>query len=554
MCGIFLWLSGAGAAAAGVPDEVRAGAARLQHRGPDGSRSVELRLAGDRRGLLAFHRLAIINTGQGNAGMQPFDCADTGYLLVANGMVYNYRQLAGAAGVPVDSLRSDVDVLTRLGLLAPGAPLVELARALSGDWAFVAVHPRTGAVLAGRDPVGVRPLFYGRGAADAADAAPVAFASEAKALLGLPGVSSVHVFPPGHVWDGGRFVCYDALLAGAEPLPAPLADDDETATRTVRALVTAAVNDRVAASERPVAFLLSGGLDSGVAAAVGAAAAAARGARIHTFCVAFDDPRGFAPDAFYAERLAARLGAEHTTVTFTADEAAAALDAVVRCCETADPNTVRAAVPMYLLARHIATKTPFRVILSGEGADEALGGYAYFPRAPRAVDVAEEARRLVRNLHAFDVLRADRVMAAWGLDLRVPFLDAGFLRYVLRTDGARRAWGAGIEKALLRNAFDDRGPLRESGVLWRGKERLTDGCGGGYVPAAVRAAAARVGPEAAAAAAKSAHLAFSAAAAHYKAVADAAFGAGVHDAWAPPRVLPAWVAAATGGGDAMLAA
>lgn len=177
-------------------------------------------------------------------------------------------------------------------------------------------------------------------------------------------------------------------------------------------------------------------------------------------------------------RLLKRLpSVQHTRVQLTYIDGS--LEEIVRVCETPDATTLRAAVPMFHLARYIKENTDFKVILSGEGADEFFAGYYYMSRAPHGHAVFKETRRLVKNTHMFDLLRADRCFAAHGLEVRVPFLDRYLLRYVLATPGEWRMYDCGLEKALLRDSFDACEPLEASGVLRRGKMRMSDGVGSG---------------------------------------------------------------------------
>ena len=498
MCGI-AWYSLAGVsadAAAALEADART---RLAHRGPDATRV-------ERRGgaLWAFHRLAVVGAvddggAAGGRGMQPFE-GRGGSRMVCNGEVWNYRELWDEQGEP----RSDCDAVLALldaaaaaggpGAAAASAVAAALAR-VDGDFALVWQAPEgaggPGArLVAARDRFGVRPLFWGAGA----DGEPRAFASEAKALVGAPGVERVRALPPGHAWveledarggRGGALVAFAAPpFAPAPPLePAP--SRPEAAAR-VRALLDAAVRRRLGHGERPVGVLCSGGIDSAVVTCLAARALAERGgggARLKVFTMEYAE--GLSEDAFYARLLCSRLGVDHTVFRFTRAEAEAAYDAVARALETPDPNTVRAAVPMALLARRIAAETDVRVVLSGEGADELFHGYNYFRLAPDGAAARAEAARLVRQLHAFDVLRADRCMAAAGLELRVPFLDAALVGYVQALPG-ELPWGgaAGAEKQLLRDAFADErfAALADCRILDRGKERFSDGCGYSYVP------------------------------------------------------------------------
>ena len=235
-----------------------------------------------------------------------------------------------------------------------------------------------------------------------------------------------------------------------------------------------------------MALLCSGGVDSSLLLAIAHKLYSELGKAhlLHAFTIKYD--AGSSEDALYAQLVTGSLGVPLTTVTFGDEDVRANLYPVARQLETHDPNTIRAAIPMYLLARHIARETDFRVILSGEGADELFAGYNYFVRCPDGDAVNKETTRLTQNLHMFDILRADRSMTAHGLELRVPFLDKALLAYVGSLPGSLKIPRNGIEKALLRDAFAAAMPPALHRVLNRPKERFSDGCGFSYVPNVLR--------------------------------------------------------------------
>lgn len=194
----------------------------------------------------------------------------------------------------------------------------------------------------------------------------------------------------------------------------------------MRMRLKASVKKRLVHSDVPVAILCSGGLDSSLILAI----AQQLGCReLHAFSIEFSDAHARSPDALYAQILTTHLDIRHTRVTFNMTDIQKNLRAVIGVCETYDPNTIRAAIPMYILAKYIREHTHYKVILSGEGADEVFCGYNYFGRAPTGGDIGRESERLVRNIHMFDLLRADRCFAAFGLEVRVPFLDVDVLRF-----------------------------------------------------------------------------------------------------------------------------
>ena len=473
---------------------------RLAHRGPDHTGEF----VGDGF-FMGCHRLAIVQPDA--AGNQPLH--RDGSVIACNGQIYNATSVN--TSVNTRPLRSDVDAILNAFCDDTFASVDELALALDGDFAFVVMHG--GVLYAGRDPVGVRPLFYGL----AADSdVPIAFASEAKALAGLPHVTRVKVFPPGHVYtsgpppgytsgpppgytsgpppgytsgpppgctSGGTFRSYTDIYSPGLPLE-ELTDYDGAAD-AVRDAVVAAVIKRVENSDRPIAFLCSGGLDSSIVLSVAHAylTKQGRGQDLHAFSMQYGSS---GDDAMYAGMLCTRLGVKLTRVAFEWADVEECIQRVVTHVESYDPASIRTAVPAYLLAKHIRENTDYKVILSGEGADEVFEGYNMFMRATDGAVAALESQRLVKDLHMFDLLRADRTFAAWGLEIRVPFLDIDLLRLAFRLPGEHKLFKDGVEKALLRHAFRGDPDLLASRVLDRMKERFSDGCGFGYVPALLK--------------------------------------------------------------------
>jgi asparagine synthase (glutamine-hydrolysing) len=459
MCGILFVDTSSDVA--GRKDRVEQAGACLKHRGPDASRTAYVK-----DHALVFHRLAIIQAG--DDGMQPFFTPSGSVAMVCSGEVYNYKALQQQGSARP---RSDVDVVLALvaEVLADADEVASRVASLDGDFAFVVTDGTL--LVAGRDPFGVRPLFY---AADGSGRI-VALASEAKALFSLCGVggAAVKVFPPGHVLVNGTISRYFYPPASMSP---PVAED----ATAFRALLERAVEKRVRHSERPVGILCSGGVDSAVITSI--AARLPDRDKMHVFTMLYNNGRS--DDAFYASLMCERLGVRHTLVKFDASDFGAIAD-VVAALETCDPNTIRAALPMYLLARHIAAHTDIKVVLSGEGADELLGGYGYIRFAPSAQEAAVESDRLLSNLHMFDLLRADRCFAAFGLEVRVPFLDVDLVRRGVPSK-FRMPDGRGVEKSLLRDSFAHLDELQACRILERPKERFSDGTGFCYVPDLLR--------------------------------------------------------------------
>ena len=436
---------------------------RLKHRGPDATRSMVVK-GGH---FIGTHRLAIINTHE--SGNQPFEL--DGSFLACNGQIYNYKELANGR-----ELRSDVDVILHM---KQHFDIVTLAQLLDGDFAFVLIDNDANVYLA-RDPVGVRPLFYGLDR----DNKIVCAASEVKAILDMPGVVRCEVFPPGHVYDAmnGVFTKFTQIY----PLSAPsVSTSYDDAVATVKKSLERAVKKRITNSDRPIAFLCSGGIDSSVVLAI-AYKLLQNKEGVHMFSIEYVHDGSRSDDSFYASMLASQFGIKHTRVKFNWEDVQSHIKNIAEHIETYDPNTIRASVPMYFLAKYIRENTDYKVILSGEGADEVFMGYNIFRNVGDPAAANEETYRLVRNLHMFDALRADRTFNAHGLEVRVPFLDKDLLYDVFRLDGVHKMYKNGMEKSLLRDAFKDVPELAQTRILQREKERFSDGCGFGYVPSLLK--------------------------------------------------------------------
>lgn len=416
----------------------------IRHRGPDDTALVAV---GPH--VLGFHRLAINDLTA--AGNQPLrHPADPSLVLVCNGEIYNHREIAERYGFETGS-RSDCEIILHLyRRFGIERTLAEL----DGYFAFILLDGEK--AFAARDEIGVRPLFVGtnlretKGTNEVKEvsenqSSPIFFGSEVKSLGNC---SSVRPFPPGHWWcsTDRTYVPFSDLWS------TPVRFDPYVVARTtVRRTLEEAVRKRVDASERPIGCLLSGGLDSSIICALVQRRLAENGQRLRTFSIGLEG----STDLHFARIVAEHLGTDHHEVLVTEKDMIDAIPDVVRAIESYDTTTVRASTPMYLLCRYVAT-TPVRVLFSGEGSDELSGSYLYFHQAPSSEAFYEETVRLMRELHYFDVLRADRAVAAHGLELRVPFLDRQFMRYYLHLDPClKQPVTFGIEKYLLRDAFVD---------------------------------------------------------------------------------------------------
>lgn len=409
----------------------------LKHRGPDDYATKTMG-----RCRMDFYRLAINDLTP--AGMQPFTYEDG--MFVCNGEIYNHKELTYGR----TKSKSDCECI---GPHVKHLGIQHTLDELRGDFAFVYTNGKH--VIAARDPVGVRPLFYTRYAKDS-----IAFASEAKALLFLN--TPVHVFPPGTFYDSGvdDFITYHSGYWHIKT--------HTSVQNTLKESLEEAVKVRLENSERDVGFLLSGGLDSSLIASI----AQRMVGEIQTFSIGLEG----SPDLVAARRVAKFLGSKHHEVTFTLEEGYKVLPEVIQSLESYDTTTIRASVPMWLLCRYIKEKTTCRYIFSGEGSDELLGGYLYFKNAPGVQEHASESMRRLKLIHQFDGLRADRCAGAHGLDLIVPFLDIKFINAVFNMNQKQKL--GPCEKKVLREAFI--GYLPEE-ILWRQKDGMSDAVGTGWV-------------------------------------------------------------------------
>jgi asparagine synthase (glutamine-hydrolysing) len=433
------------------PRAFEEGFAVLAHRGPD-----QHRVLSDATGTFGFHRLAIMDVSE--AGMQPF--VKDGVTLMVNGEIYNEHDLKSRyADYPYQG-HSDCEVLLPLYADKGAALCAEL----DAEFAFV-LHDANGQhLLAGRDPIGIRPLFYGY----QKDTGAIAFASEAKALLPL--CAKIYPFPIGTVYIDGTFVRYHDITVSNRPT----LSEPEAIKSVIREGLTEAVTKR-RMSDVPVGYLLSGGLDSSLVCAI-----AARQSKepLTTFSIGMTTD---AIDLSYAAVVAQHLGTDHHEILMDEAMVLEALPDVVRMLETYDITTIRASLGMYLLCQGIRRISDIKVLLSGEISDE-LFGYKYTDYAPSAIAFQEESLKRLRELYLYDVLRADRCIAAWSLEARVPFGDLRFVADVLAIDPAQKLNTRNMGKYWLRAAFAEGDYLPET-ILWRDKAAFSDAVGHSMVDA-----------------------------------------------------------------------
>eukprot|EP00884_Botryococcus_braunii_P006202 jgi/Botrbrau1/15583/Bobra.0288s0002.1 len=476
MCGILAALGLVGDAEV-IRRKVLKQSRLLRHRGPDASAAWQ---SADGKNCISFERLQIIDVTDG--GKQPFVLGEPGKQLAwaLNSEIYNHvaikaKELAGVKIVK-DS-KSDSAIIGHLYQVMGDTN--DLWNLLDGIFACVLFDEAAGHYIAARDPIGICPLYWGKDSDGG-----VWFASEMKALQAV--CTWFDIFPPGHVYRSktGQIERYYNPV-WLDPSYMPTRPADETALHD--ALVSAVVKRLM--SDAPLAVLLSGGLDSSLVASI-----AMRHIReatntydadhpLHTFSIGIEG----SPDLAAAQAVADHLGTIHQGFTFTVEEGLDALRDLIYYIESYEQ--VRAAVPMYLLCRKIKAQG-FKVILSGEGADEIFGGYLYFHKAPSPEELHRETVRKVERLHQWDVLRANKAPFAWGLEPRVPFLDRNFLDISMTIDPREKMCNMAekpdgvhprMEKYILRKAFDTEPAYLPESVLWRQKEQFSDGVGYDWV-------------------------------------------------------------------------
>ncbi len=426
-------------------EEFEKGFEKTKSRGPDMSRVIDTG-----KGFLGFHRLSIM--GIDESGMQPFE--RDGSFVVCNGELYGFRKLKKELLQKGYNFKSESDCELLLPLYNEYG--TEMFSRLDAEFALIIYDGRTGEYIAARDPIGIRPLFYGLD-----KEGKMLFASEAKNLVGLAEV--IMPFPPGHYYKDGKFTCYCDISVPQKVIH----DNVETACRNIREKLVAGIEKRLD-SDVPVGFLLSGGLDSSLVCSV---AARLSKEKIKTFAIGMSTD---AIDLKYAKEVAEYIGADHTEVIITEDDVIAALPKVVAMLGTYDITTIRASIGMYLVCKYIHENTDLRVILTGEVSDE-LFGYKYTDFAPSAEEFQKEAQKRVHELYMYDVLRADRCISVNSLEARVPFGDLDFVRYIMALDPEIKMNKYGKGKYLLRHAFE--GDWLPEDILMREKAAFSDAVG-----------------------------------------------------------------------------
>lgn len=464
MCSVF-GFCGADA----VRSEIEKALKKTCSRGPDDTRLVDTG-----GGWLGFNRLSIM--GLTESGMQPFaygggktiplrDQAverhvfsapeESELLLVCNGEIYGFRDEKEKLIRRGYSFISDSDCEILPAMYEEYG--TDMFRMLDAEYALILYDRRTGTWTAARDPIGIRPLYYG-----IRQDGTYVFASEPKNLTSL--VEVIHPFPPGHYFQDGVFTKYRDM----SEVTAYTYDDMDQISVRIHDLLTAGVKKRLDA-DAPVGFLLSGGLDSSLVCGI---AASLTERPLETWAIGMDID---AIDLKYARTVADYIHSNHHEVIITRDDVIEALEPVIEALATYDITTVRASVGMYLVCRAIHRESDIRVLLTGEISDEIFG-YKYTDFAPDAEAFQKEAEKRIRELHMYDVLRADRCISVHSLEARVPFGDLDFVEYCMSVDPEKKLNRYGKGKYLLRHAFEKDGLIPES-ILWREKAAFSDAVG-----------------------------------------------------------------------------
>lgn len=458
------------------PQLVKELSARMSHRGPD-ERDLHIM---DNGSVICHESLSIIDL---HSGRQPIQGTDKAWM-IHDGEIYNYQELKNTV-LKEHTFRTNSDSEVIVHLYEEFG--YNFCNKLDGDFAFVVVNGDD--YMAGRDPIGIKPLYYGLD-----ERGRIYFASEMKAIADQ--CKSFSTFPPGHYYTGKTgFVKYYQ----------PECEDHKNAVESlnlelIREKLIEATRKRLL-SNVPLGVVLSGGLDTSLISSVASRLLKEKNKKLHSFSIGLDAD---APDNIAARKAAEFLETEHHEIHFSVEEGVQVLDKVIYHLETYDIISVRSGVPMYLLSKAIAD-AGIKVILSGEGADEIFGGHLYFRNAPSTEEFQDETIERVQKLFTADLLRADKMTMANGLEARIPFLDISFLDTVIRIKPEEKQPKTydGIEKYILRKAFDTpEDPYLPSEVLWRQKEQFSDGVGYNWVDELIEYCASQITDEQLAGAAK----------------------------------------------------
>ncbi len=425
-------------------EEFSRGLGKIKYRGPDMTRIIEC------DGLFGFNRLAIM--GIEESGMQPFETSKA--ITVCNGEIYGFRKIKEQLVKEGYQFKSGSDCEIILPMYEKYG--VEMFRMLDSEFACVIYDKEKNLFIAARDPIGIRPMFYGYTVSG-----KICFASEAKALVDF--CKDILPFPPGYYYKDGKFTCYYDASKEYKFFDG----DIGTITKEIHDRLVDGVIKRLD-SDTPIGFMLSGGLDSSLVCSI---ASKYLKKPIRTFAIGMDKD---AIDLKYAKQVANFIGSIHTEVIITKDDVIDALKEVIYNLETYDITTIRASIGMYLLSKWIRDNTDIKVIMTGEVSDE-LFGYKYTDFAPNKEEFQKESEKRIKELYMYDVLRADRCISSCSMEARVPFADLSFVRYVLGINPAKKMNVYNKGKYLLRKAFTN--DYLPEDILMREKAAFSDAVG-----------------------------------------------------------------------------
>jgi asparagine synthase (glutamine-hydrolysing) len=447
MCGIFSYTYQDSSPTERVKDYGN----KCQHRGPDNTKTLEIH-SDNTNTYLMFHRLSI--NGQNEVSNQPL--VHNNCVLMCNGEIYNYKSLAIEHGITLRT-DSDCEIIIHLYMkLGMKLGMNELLNSLDGVFSFVLYDRNINQIFIGHDPFGIRSLYWFH------DKNQLGIASEMKCLYDLN--QNIEFYPP------GSYSIYNVTTGELNTTkyynliyPSVINESDESIIKTIRRKLTDSVLKRLN-TDVEIGCFLSGGLDSSIIASI----ASKRINNLKTFSIGLMG----SPDLYYSEKVAQHLGLNHTIVLVTEDQMLSAIERTIKQIESYDVTTIRASVPQLLLSEYVKENSDIKVILSGEGADEVCGSYLYFHHAPNPAAFQRECIRLVSDVNKFDALRCDKTTSAAGLEVRVPFFDKSFVDYYMKINPDKKTVRNGMEKYLLRKAFDGDLP---SEIIWRRKDGFSDG-------------------------------------------------------------------------------
>jgi asparagine synthase (glutamine-hydrolysing) len=448
----------------------------LRHRGPDWN---GIYINNEKKTVVCHERLSIIDVDNGAQplyGVSNDDVSDM--VLSVNGEIYNHQGIKDVILQGRHDIRTGSDCEVILYLYKEFH--VNFLNILDGVFSFFVYDSMSDDFLVARDPIGVNPLYYAVN-----DIGEYCFSSELKAIREWDSECKINIFPPGHYMDKSMEIrrYYKPKWHNLDQIQVNYDLSERELCKRVKHVLTKSVEKRLMA-DVPFGTLLSGGLDSSLTTSIACKILKDRngnggawGNKLHTFSIGLKG----SPDLKYAREVANHLDTVHHEYNFTVQEGIDAIRDVIYHLETYDVTTVRASTPMYLMSRKIKA-TGIKMVLSGEGADEILGGYLYFHNSPSEPEFHKECVDRVKNLHSFDCLRANKSTMSWGVEVRVPFLDKEFLELAIPIKRDMKL--KGIEKYILRKAFE--GDYLPDSVLWRQKEQFGDGVGYNWIDTLVK--------------------------------------------------------------------